>query len=101
MQAEKLAERMAEKMEAHTDLIAQAEAKITQLSRQVAQKVSTKKIAKLDRQIARVQAGADVSASAITKARVGGAAARGLQIVFAAHDIYEGWEDFEKAWNSN
>ena len=99
--AEKVADVMEERIERRGDLIEQAEQRIAQLSRQLHRKVSTSKIAKLNRRIGRAEAGADASKNAITKAQIGKIGARSLQVVFAAHDIYEAWEDFEKIWNSH
>jgi hypothetical protein len=99
--ADKVADAMERRIERHTDLIEQAEQKIAQLSRMVQHKVSTSKIAKLNRQIGRNETAAAASGRAITQAHVVKFFARSLQVVFAAHDICEGWEEFEKVWNSH
>ncbi|MGH8217745.1 MAG: hypothetical protein ACREUT_04140 [Steroidobacteraceae bacterium] len=74
---------------------------VAQLSRPVQQKVSASKIAKLGRQIGRQESVAATSEKAIARAQVGALAARSLMLVFAAHDVYEAWEECVEEWKSS
>ena len=53
------------------------------------------------RQIDRTQEIASSAEQSIKAAKYGIFAAGALQDVFAARDIHEGWEDYEKAWNDH
>jgi hypothetical protein len=92
-------ERMMEnRIEHQTDLIEEAEKEIAKLSRSVARTVSSKKLAKVGRKIDRAQGVATDAAQAVKVAKYATYGARALTVAFAAFDIYEGWEEYEKTW---
>jgi hypothetical protein len=94
---DKLAEKAIKQIEQHSDLIDEFEEKIEALSASLARKVSSKKIAKLNRQISK----AEEAAAGATRARnlaIGKkVASRTLSVAFAAYDVLEAWDDFQKA----
>ena len=98
LKADKAVEKAVERIETQTEVIEQAQQKLNSLSQIIERKVSTRKLAKLGRQVARTEQTAANAERAIRMAKYGKFAGRALQVVFAAHDVYEGWEDFEKAW---
>jgi hypothetical protein len=95
--ADKVKEHAAEKLAEHTDLITEAEQKIDELTVKLARKVSSKKIAKLNRQIGRAEEALSEAKTMASKARLTGiAASRGVPVVFAAMDIWEAIDDLQK-----
>ena len=97
--AEKVVKKMEERIEKQSGMLEEAEKKIAELSRAVARKVSARKLANAARRIGETEARATGALRGIKWAAGASVAARMFQIAFAAHDIYEGWEDYEKEWN--
>jgi hypothetical protein len=63
----------------------------------LARKVSSKKIAKLNRQIGRAEEALSEAKNMASKARLTGiAASKGIPVVFAAMDIWEAIDDLQK-----
>jgi hypothetical protein len=93
---DKAGERAVERLTEQTELIAAANRQIDALSMQLARKVSSSKIAKLDRQIGRVQQGLQQATRSAAVNRGVMAAAKGLTVVFAAYDVWEGIEEYKK-----
>jgi hypothetical protein len=100
LKADQAVENAAKRIETQEGLIEQAQQKLNSLSQSIERKVSSRKLAKLQRQVVRTERAATDAERAVKVAKYGKFAGRALQVVFAAHDIYEGWEDFEKAWDS-
>jgi hypothetical protein len=101
LKADRAVEKAAERIETQTEMIEQAERELNALSRSIERRVSSRKLAKLERQVVRTEQTVANAQRAITLAKYGKYAGRALQIVFAAHDVYEGWEDFETAWQGH
>jgi hypothetical protein len=94
--ADKVKEKAAEKLAEHADLIKEAEDKIGELTTKLARKVSSKKIAKLNRQIGRAEQTLSEATNLAGKARLAGYAAKGVPVVFAAMDVWEAIDDLQK-----
>jgi uncharacterized UPF0146 family protein len=93
---DKASERAVERLTTQTELIAAATRQIDALSMQLARKVSSSKIAKLDRQIGRAHQGLQQATRSAAVNRGVMAAAKGLTVVFAAYDVWEGIEEYRK-----
>jgi hypothetical protein len=91
-----LKEHAAEKLGEHADLIAEAEKKIDELTATLARKVSSRKIAKLNRQIGRAEEGLADAQKLAGKTKLMGTMSKGVPVVFAAMDIWEAIEDYRK-----
>lgn len=96
--AEKAADKLENKILTQEGLIETAERKIIELSRSVARTVSARKLAKVGRRVAEAESSIANASRSINLATAGRATARLFQIAFAAHDVYEGWEDLEAEW---
>ncbi|MBR0852485.1 hypothetical protein JQ543_32475 [Bradyrhizobium diazoefficiens] len=93
---DKVGDHAAERLTQQSELIVAANRQIDALSMQLARKISSSKIAKLNRQIGRAQ---DVAQQATRSAAVNRGlmlAAKGLTVVFAAYDVWEGIEEYKQ-----
>ena len=93
---DKAGERAVERLTEQTELIAAATRQIDSLSMQLARKVSGSKIAKLNRQIDRAQQGLQQASKSAAVNRGVMVAGKGLTVVFAAIDVWEGIEEYNK-----